>query len=117
MRPIGWQRRPASPWPTGRAATSPVSRRCGGGPHRPHPTAATYCSPDDEPQILYAGLSFAKVRPLHGDRLWVSRLHTHRVLAIDDTGGARTSSGAEPPLGARLVARRPLARGFDDVGS
>ena len=43
-----------------------------------------------EPQILYAGLSFGEGPRWHEDRLWVSDFHTHRVLAIDDAGGAET---------------------------
>ena len=43
-----------------------------------------------EPQILYAGLSFGEGPRWHEDRLWVSDFHTHRVLAIDETGGAET---------------------------
>ena len=43
-----------------------------------------------EPQILYAGLSFGEGPRWHDDRLWVSDFHSHRVLAIDETGGAET---------------------------
>ena len=43
-----------------------------------------------EPQILYAGLSFGEGPRWHEDRLWVSDFHTHRVLAIDEAGGAET---------------------------
>ena len=39
-------------------------------------------------QILYAGLSFGEGPRWHDGRLWVSDFHTHRVLAIDETGTA-----------------------------
>ncbi len=42
------------------------------------------------PQILFEGLSFGEGPRWHDDRLWVSDFHTHRVLAIDDSGSAET---------------------------
>ncbi len=44
--------------------------------------------PMSSPQVLFEGLSFGEGPRWHEGRLWVSDFHTHRVLAIDDTGSA-----------------------------